>query len=71
MLSELLGELNVSHSGASYSFQPPNADATASLGILYDPMYTGAGMKLDEVLAEGTLAKAGMNLKPVKIMRRY
>ncbi len=64
MLSELLGELNVSHSGASYSFQPPNADATASFGILYDPMYTGNGMKIDEVLAEGPLAKAGMNLKP-------
>jgi tricorn protease len=64
MLSELLGELNVSHSGASYNNQAPNADATASLGIFYDPGYAGTGLKIDEVLPEGPLAKAGMNLKP-------
>ena len=64
MLSELLGELNVSHSGASYFFQAPNADATASLGVFYDPAYKGLGMKIVEILAEGPLAKAGMNLKP-------
>jgi C-terminal processing protease CtpA/Prc len=64
MLSELLGELNVSHSGASYAYQAPNADATASLGIFYDPTYTGNGIKIDEVITEGPLAKAGMNLKP-------
>ena len=68
MLSELLGELNVSHSGASYFFQPPNADATASLGVLYDPAYSGNGIKIEEVLTEGPLAKAGMNLKPGMII---
>jgi tricorn protease len=64
MLSELLGELNVSHSGASYFEPVPNADATASLGVFYDPTYTGNGMKIDEVLAEGPLAKAGLNIRP-------
>ncbi|HEY0040956.1 MAG TPA: S41 family peptidase, partial [Flavisolibacter sp.] len=68
MLSELLGELNVSHSGASYFFQPINADATASLGVLYDPAYSGNGIKIEEVLTEGPLAKAGMNLKPGMII---
>ena len=68
MLSELLGELNVSHSGASYFNALPNADATASLGVIYDPAYTGSGMKIDEVLSEGPLAKAGMNVKPGMIV---
>lgn len=68
MLSELLGELNVSHSGATYAYQPPNADATASLGILYDPAYTGKGIRIVEVLTEGPLAKAGINLKPGQII---
>jgi tricorn protease len=36
MLSELLGELNVSHSGSSYGNATPNSDATASLGAFYD-----------------------------------
>ncbi len=43
LLSEMLGELNVSHSGARFAASLPNADATASLGILYDPAYAGAG----------------------------
>lgn len=68
LLSEMLGELNVSHSGATYFYQAPNADATASLGILYDPTFTGAGMKIDEALAEGPLAKAGMGIKPGMII---
>jgi tricorn protease len=63
MLSELLGELNVSHSGSSYFNAVPNADATASLGVFYDPAYTGAGIRINEVMAEGPLAKAGLNIK--------
>lgn len=63
MLSEMLGELNVSHSGASFSSQNPNADATASLGIFYDQSYKGAGVKIDEVIKDGPLDKAGMNLR--------
>jgi tricorn protease len=70
MLSELLGELNVSHSGASYSKNDPNADATASLGIFYDQTYTGNGIKLDEVIVGGPLDKAGMNLKPGMIIEK-
>lgn len=70
MLSELLGELNVSHSGASYSKNDPNADATASLGIFYDQTYTGNGIKLDEVIVGGPLDKAGMNLKPGMVIEK-
>jgi len=68
MLSELLGELNVSHSGASYFAGTPNADATASLGIFYDQNFKGNGIRIDEVLAEGPLNKAGMYIKPGMII---
>ncbi|MDO6388808.1 S41 family peptidase [Pontibacter sp. BT731] len=70
MLSELLGELNVSHSGASYSNNDPNGDATATLGIFYDQTYTGNGIKLDEVIVGGPLDKAGLNLKPGMIIEK-
>jgi len=52
MLSELLGELNVSHTGASYR---PNArkETTASLGLLFDWNYTGKGLRVDEVIEKG------------------
>lgn len=68
MLSELLGELNVSHSGASYNVNSTNSDATSSLGIIYNGTYTGNGVKIDEVLPEGPLSKAGMNVKPGMIL---
>ena len=64
LLSELLGELNVSHCGASYNKFDPNADATASLGIFYDQLYTGTGVKVTEVLKGGPLDKAGITVKP-------
>ncbi|MDE6783554.1 MAG: peptidase S41, partial [Paramuribaculum sp.] len=52
LLSELLGELNVSHTGGSY--RGSGADkATASLGLLYNMAYDGPGLKVDEVLADG------------------
>ncbi len=62
MLSEMLGELNVSHSGSSYSSPNPNADATAALGLFYDQAYRGNGVKIEEVIQGGPLDKAGMNL---------
>lgn len=63
MLAEMLGELNISHSGAVYNSTATNQDATASLGIFYDQAYKGAGVKVVEVLKDGPLAKAGMNIK--------
>lgn len=54
MLSEILGELNVSHTGSGY-FAPmaPDADATADFGLFYDQNYEGNGLKVAEVLAYG------------------
>lgn len=63
MLSEMLGELNISHSGASYNNFGTNADATAALGAFYDQNYTGNGVRIEEVVKNGPLDKAGMNLQ--------
>ncbi len=52
MLSEYLGELNVSHTGASYRPRL-NGDATATLGVLYDWTYTGKGLRIAEILDKG------------------
>jgi tricorn protease len=64
LLSEMLGELNVSHSGARYGRSMENADETASLGAFYDPAYKGAGVKIVEVIAGGPLDKAGFDVAP-------
>ena len=62
LLSEMLGELNVSHSGARYGRSVPNADETASLGAIYDLAYAGPGVRIAEVIAGGPLDKAGLNV---------
>ena len=59
MLSEMLGELNVSHTGCYYSGNSRRGnDQSASLGIFYDYSYTGAGLRIAEVIDDGPLDKA-------------
>lgn len=57
LLSEWLGELNVSHSGGRYYGNSDTrvTDRTATLGVLYDMSYTGEGMRIAEVLPRGPL----------------
>jgi len=62
LLSELLGELNVSHSGARFYLNNPNGDQTASLGIIPDVTYQGQGIKVDEILLGGPLDRKELNL---------
>jgi C-terminal processing protease CtpA/Prc len=69
MASELLGELNVSHAGASYSSSIDNPDATASLGIFMDYDHAGNGIKIVEVLKGGPLDKADLNIQPGMIIQ--
>ncbi|RTL44357.1 MAG: peptidase S41 [Burkholderiales bacterium] len=57
LLSEMLGELNVSHTGSGYRPEP-HGDATASLGVFYDDAYAGAGAKVAEVIGGGPLDTA-------------
>lgn len=70
MLSELIGELNVSHAGARYSRSIPNADATAALGILIDYAHQGDGVKITEVLPRGPLDRAGLNIAAGHVLER-
>lgn len=70
MLSEMLGELNVSHCGASYFKNDPGGDITASLGIFYDQNFTGNGVKIDEVIKDGPLDKAGFAIKSGMIITK-
>lgn len=63
LLSELLGENNVSHSGARYRGRMPNSDATASLGIFFDYDYEGKGLKITEVVKGGPLDKDHIDVK--------
>ena len=68
LLSEMLGELNVSHSGARYGRAMENADETATLGAFYDPAYAGPGVKIVEVIAGGPLDRAGLDIPPGTII---
>lgn len=54
LLSEILGELNLSHTGSKYN-HPSKAgdDATAQLGLLFDRAWTGRGAKVTCVLPDG------------------
>lgn len=67
LLSELLGELNVSHTGGSYVGSGADK-ATASLGLLYDMTYQGPGLKVDEVLADGPFDFAKSKMVPGSVI---
>ena len=56
MLSELLGELDASHTGARHYPKYASSDQTASLGIFPDPSHQGAGIKILEVIPRSPLA---------------
>ncbi len=63
MLSELLGELNVSHTGARY-FPSAVGERTASLGLLFDLNHKGNGLKVAEVVENGPFDHANTLVKP-------
>ncbi|MCT4615370.1 MAG: S41 family peptidase [Marinifilaceae bacterium] len=62
LLSEMLGELNVSHSGARYYGGISNGDRTASLGIFIDYDYKDKGIKIAEIMEEGPLDRKALNV---------
>lgn len=63
MMSEMLGELNASHTGCRYNPRFKNPDETANLGAFFDESYTGTGLKIAEVIAKGPLVKTGTQIK--------
>ena len=62
LLSELLGELNVSHTGGRFS-PSSRGDDTAQLGLLYDMTEATEGLKITAVLEGGPFCKANSKVK--------
>lgn len=61
LMSEILGELNASHTGGRYYGSGP-ALSTASLGAFFDESYDGDGLKVAEVIARGPLSTRQANI---------
>lgn len=62
LMSEILGELNASHTGGR-CYGSGAAMPTASLGAFFDESYTGDGLKVAEVIARGPLSSAKANVR--------
>ncbi|MBK8497642.1 MAG: PD40 domain-containing protein [Flavobacteriales bacterium] len=69
MFSEMLGELNASHTGSGYRPSLPNADETASLGLLftYD---AGPGLRIAEVLERSPVIQKGSKIKAGHVIEK-
>jgi tricorn protease len=73
LLSELLGELNASHTGSGYRAQYSDEirDQTAVFGAFWDEQYQGNGIKILEIIAKSPLDhpkkiyKAGMIIEKI------
>ena len=61
LLSEMLGELNGSHTGARYYYR--SGLNLGTLGLLYDREYEGDGLRIQEVLKGGPVAVADPEVK--------
>jgi tricorn protease len=71
MVSEMLGELNGSHTGCYFrGSRTPTSDATASLGIFYDYDYAGPGLKVAEILSGGPLDKAALKIRAGQVIEK-
>ena len=71
MASEMLGELNASHTGCYYNApRAPETDATAALGIFRDYGYCGPGIKVAEILSGGPLDKAALQIRAGHVIEK-
>ncbi|MCO4294347.1 S41 family peptidase [Solitalea sp. MAHUQ-68] len=70
MMSEMLGELNASHTGCRYSPASEGGDRTAVLGLVYDDSYNGNGLKVEEVLLKGPFNTAKSKVKAGAIIEK-
>ncbi len=63
LLSEYLGELNVSHTGSGYRVPATRESAsTANLGVFFDLVWDGDGLKVQEIVKGGPFDKASSKL---------
>ena len=70
LLSEILGELNGSHTGGRYSPRSQNGDQTASLGLFYDEKSQENGLKITEVIKGGPLDRASSKIKAGHVIEK-
>lgn len=63
LLSEMLGELNASHTGGRFRPKFENPDETAALGLLFDESKGGNGLLITEVIPGGPLDKAESKIR--------
>ena len=59
MLSEMLGELNASHTGCMYRPRRSNSDQTASVGLIFDHSFDGKGLKVERIIDKSPAAFSG------------
>jgi Tol biopolymer transport system component len=69
-LSEMLGELNASHTGGRYRHQEAGGDQTTSLGLLFDYSHKATGLKIAEVLKKGPADRAASKIKAGDILEK-
>lgn len=69
LCSEMLGELNASHTGAGFWQDVPNGDETASLGCFYanEP---GPGLRIVEIMDKSPLIRQGTRIKAGHVIER-
>lgn len=68
LLSELLGELNASHTGSGY--RPISKTRTASLGLFYDNNFKGNGLKVSEIIEGGPFDNSKSKIKVGDIIEK-
>ena len=69
MLSEMLGELNASHTGCRYYANGASL-STAALGVFLDPNYEGDGLKIQEIIKRGPFAVKKNEVAPGSIIEK-
>lgn len=69
LLSELLGELNVSHTGGRFYPSVPG-ESTGNLGILYDWDYEGNGVRVAEIVEKGPFDRKNTRLKAGMVIEK-
>ena len=68
LLSEMLGELNVSHTGSGYMPYMAMGDASGRLGIFYS--FDKRGVKIEEIMKGSPLDKAESKVKAGNIIEK-
>lgn len=70
LLSEILGELNVSHTGSGYR-APGAHKSTPEFGLLFDWQYEGDGLRIEEVLENSLFDNSTTRVKAGVIIEKF